>query len=402
MLGKTEVKEATLIIDYSHKQRFSWKDGQVSLDIRPQKARLDLAVPITEKTTHGQLDKTIFDRILTIDLGEKRIGYAVFDIRAYLKNGETPQPAEDDKGPIVGTVAIPSIRRLMAKVRTHRGRHQPNQKMQQTYSKALEKYRESVIGDVCNRIETLCHRYNAFPVLESDIENLESGGRQLQTIYGSILHLYTYSEVDAHKEKRADHWFVKGAWQHPYLVEYSYDAERCERTKNESKNKSLNLFPGVKVSAAGTSQTCSKCERNSLAILRKGSEQLEVKENGKIEIEDGVIQLRKKEIKEGKWKELRRKNERPQFKDYASLDPGSYPAEELRKLAKFHQRQAPRSKQSSDTTQSRYHCLYVGCGYEGHADENAAINIGRRFFERIAREQSRKKLDKLTKTGKSG
>ena len=44
---------------------------------------------------------------------------------------------------------------------------------------------------------------------------------------------------------------------------------------------------------------------------------------------------------------------------------------------------------SPDTTQSRFTCVYVDCNYEGHADENAAINIGRRFLERTDVEKSR-------------
>ena len=52
-------------------------------------------------------------------------------------------------------------------------------------------------------------------------------------------------------------------------------------------------------------------------------------------------------------------------------------------------RQAPRSEMSPDTTQARFVCLYSECGYEGHADVNAAINIGRRFLARIDVEASR-------------
>ena len=38
------------------------------------------------------------------------------------------------------------------------------------------------------------------------------------------------------------------------------------------------------------------------------------------------------------------------------------------------------STRSKDTSQSRYRCLFSDCGHEMHADENAAINIGYKWF----------------------
>ena len=62
----------------------------------------------------------------------------------------------------------------------HRGSRQPNKKVGQTYSKALMQFRENVVGDVCNRIETLCERFRGFPILESSVGNFETGSRQLR------------------------------------------------------------------------------------------------------------------------------------------------------------------------------------------------------------------------------
>ena len=36
---------------------------------------------------------------------------------------------------------------------------------------------------------------------------------------------------------------------------------------------------------------------------------------------------------------------------------------------------------SKDTTQSVYRCAFTDCGHEMHADENAAINIGRKWID---------------------
>lgn len=389
LLEKMSVNEATLIIDRSYRQRFSWTNGQLSLEIAPENTRLELAMPITDKS--HQQDKTeLFDRILAIDLGEKRIGYAVFDIKKCLENLKKGkklhelQPAQDSKGPIAGTVAIRSIRRLMTKVRVHRRRHQPKQKIQQTYSKALEKYRENVIGDVCNRIDTLCYRHGAFPVLEKNLGNLESGGRQLEMIYGSVLRRYTFSEVEAHKAKRAEYWFMKNRWEHPYLTRLEKPSDDPKEGKHGRKDKPLSLFPGVGVDPAGTSQICSKCGRNPVESVRSRSnsiDKLEVKDEGKVELDNGVIQVRKRSLDSEKEKEPKWRHKRPAPKDYPCLTAGSYSIDELVKLVRFHLRRSPRSRQSSDTTQSRYFCPYADCGYEAHADENAALNIGRRFFE---------------------
>jgi transposase len=42
-----------------------------------------------------------------------------------------------------------------------------------------------------------------------------------------------------------------------------------------------------------------------------------------------------------------------------------------------HRQESTRSK---DTSQSRYRCLFFGCGHSMHADENAAINIGYKWL----------------------
>ena len=78
----------------------------------------------------------------------------------------------------------------------------------------------------------------------------------LKIIYGSILRLYTYSDIDAHKSKRAHHWLTKRApmWKHQDLLA-------------AKDKKPLSLFPGVAVGPAGTSQMCSWCQKNPLTII---------------------------------------------------------------------------------------------------------------------------------------
>ena len=400
LLAKATVQEATLIVNQYYQQRFSWADGKVSLNIEPGKVRLELAVPIAENWMFASGDTGIFDYIVAVDLGERGFSYAVFDIRSYLKDGGVPQPT------VVGSIAIPSIRGLRRKVRTHRGRRQPSQKMQMTYSDEMEKYRKNVIGDVCHSIELLCRRYNAFPVLEREIGNFESGGNQLKVVYKSTLLRYTNSRVVAHETIRAHHWKMKkaGYWEHPYLKEYVFDVEN--KVRNKSKTKPLNLFPGTTVNAKFTSQICSKCGRNPLEKLKKlrelGAGKLEVSAQGEVNIGDGIIKLKNKSVPKSVAHERNKRNEHPQFDDHEPLRDGMHDSKRLYGYAKFHLRHKPCSKKSPDTTQSRYRCLYTDCGYQGHADENAAINIGRRFFdfEKIGRKESIEALDRCMKKGK--
>ena len=121
-------------------------------------------------------------------------------------------------------------------------------------------------------------------------------------------------------------------------------------------------------------------------------DKIEVGEDGHIALEDGTIQLLldRADYPPNALKEFRRRKERPPLN--VSVPKGSSPRQRIKGLVKRNMRQSPKSEMSPDTTQSRFKCVYVDCGYEGHADENAAINIGRRFLDRIDVEKSRKAM----------
>jgi hypothetical protein len=333
--------------------------------------------------------------LLAIDLGEKRIGYCIYDVQEYLRHGKAV-PAKDDAGKqLYGSIAVPSVRKLMKAVKSHRKRGQPNQKVSQTYSTALLNFRENVIGDICNRIDTLCAEHSAFPVLEHSVRNFESGSRQLEMVYGSILQRYTFSQVDAHTAKRKEHWFTGEHWDHPYLMARTWK----ERTKNYTGTpKPLVQAPGVTVNAAGTSQRCHQCGRNPmphLLSLRKEEKRIEVKSDGLIDLDDGTIRL----LESSKYtaKEirlLRHQKLRPALN--VPLQEGKHKSVYVYSVAKRNLRRPTESVMSGDTSQARYFCLYNDCTFTGHADENAAINIGWRYLtERIDADASRKKLGEL-------
>ena len=238
-----EMGEHTLILDRSFKQSVRLEGEKAHLSAEPSGIRADLAIPITDRRSYPQTEPDLlFDNVVAIDLGERRIGYAIFSLTKFVESG-CQDPFE------VGSVAIPTFRKLQAAVRRHRGARQPNQKVGQTYSKALMQFRENVVGDVCNRIDTLCERFRGFPILESSVGNFETGGRQLEMIYGSVLRRYVYSEVDAHKTLRRQHWFTADTWEHPYVHTRTWNT----REKQYSGSSKPRFSPD-KVAFVGTSE----------------------------------------------------------------------------------------------------------------------------------------------------
>jgi hypothetical protein len=104
--------------------------------------------------------------------------------------------------------------------------------------------------------------------------------------------------------------------------------------------------------------------------------------NGRVNLFGETIRLYKADS--DKRKEYLRRNERnPLTLDYGEATMNF---DEFRRLVKSNMRRAPLSLQSKDTTQSQFHCVFENCDNHNkgvHADENAAVNIGRRLLERL-------------------
>lgn len=386
----------TLILDREFRQSLTIEDGEIRLAAKPVSVKSEIAVPVVDVRSHAKAaGHILFDNVVAIDLGEKRVGFAVFSLVDLLERGVLDPVVGEDRKPLVGTVAVPAFRRLMAAVRRHRRSRQPNQKVGQTYSKALMQFRENVIGDVCNRIDTLCERFRGFPILESSVGNFEAGGRQLEMIYGSVLRRYTFSKVEAHKAARSQYWFRAEWWDHPYVHVRDWNEDRREYS---GQPKPLTVFPGSQVNPAGTSQTCHRCRRNALAALRN-TQGVHVGDDGKVVLGDGVLRLfESTHYPTAELKGFRRRKERPRIN--VPVRKGQRPLRDIEGIVRRNMRQAPLSVMSPDTTQARFVCVYEDCGFEGHADENAAINIGRRFLERIDTDRSRDARQGLTSARK--
>lgn len=382
-----KIGDPTFLFTQHWRQSLMLTDGLPTIVAEPERISVEVAIPLIEKRPEPEPAVEFFDRCIGIDLGERRIGYAVYDIRDYLTTGR-PRPLVVDGREQSGSVAVPSIRRLMAAVRSHRKRLQPNQKVGQKFSTLLEKFRANVVGDVCNRIDTLCERYGAFPVLESTVGNLESGAQQLELVYKSVVNRYKFSDVAAHETKRSTYWFSALRWQHPYLKRFvdTFDGQdrKSANAKAKTKSKPLFLFPGVAVNPHATSQICNRCNRNPIAGIRDLGNKVKVEVPGEVTIADGMLGLFSG-IDEDAERRKAARREKKRLRPNVPIPAKIYDRDDILRSARANLRRPPDSTMSRDTAQSRYRCLYKDCGWQGHADENAAINIGRRFLEKLDR-----------------
>ena len=240
--------------------------------------------------------------------------------------------------------------------------------------------RENVVGDTAHVINSLMHRFHGVPILESSVRNLASGAKQLQLVYDKVLNLYTYSGTDAHKTARKHFWCGAEQWVDPGVTETVRDGDKKMRSgEPKYKIRDLLLYPGSQVHPAGTSQVCSECGYNPYQLLEVAyKEHRTLRTDGEGILDLGAHQLQLMTRKQANPKHYRRQNIRAPFDQ--PLANKKLNRDEAFKQVKFQLRRAPDSLRSRDTTQSRYHCVMVGCGHVMHADANAAINIVRKWI----------------------
>ena len=368
------IGEHNLIVYQEYSQTTYYKDGKLDAEIKPIKTSAELAVTITEgKVEVDDSLNPIQETVIGIDLGEAGIGYAVFGVQ------EISRLNADDVEPICsGTVAISSVRNLIKRVNHYRNKTQPKQKFQQRFNNSLQMLRGNAIGDVCHEIDNLCMRYKGIPVLESSVRNLATGANQLKLVYDRVLNLYVYSDIDAHKAERKHHWCGSKEWVHPVILK-----------KENNKGKPLSHFPGVSVHPSGTSQVCSKCKRNPYDLIGNtkqagSSKNIVIEPGGRVNINGKTLLLKSKITP--KQSDSDRRIEIKRYRHQKKNVPFSHSAAEdkvsakgLEKRIKEQLRQPQESTRSRDTTQSVYQCVFESCGNRMHADENAGINIVRKW-----------------------
>ena len=355
--------------------------AQKKSQLEYQPYQLTLAMPLGRKATKlSEEDKKFqFKRIVAIDQGEIGLAYSVFDLADV--GNPNAQPITS------GTIRIPSIRRLIKGVNKFRKSGQKLQKFNQRFDSTMFNIRENVTGDVCGVIEGLMHRFNAFPVLENEVKNLESGSSQLKLVYKAVNARFTFSNVQAQNTEREAWWYKASKWSTPFFRESSMEfGESASKaiTVEGKRYRALNLFPGTTVRAAMTSRICSVCGGNAYELYKQAREKkiqkVFVDIDGEVELLGQTLRLYRKPTKDEIRKAARRNERAPMNVPYPQ---GELTLDELKKVISYNMRRAPRSLMSKDTSQSHYFCVFKDCSahnQDRHADINASINIGRRFL----------------------
>lgn len=366
--GLAEAGVMTLVVEADYRQRVSLDGGRIAVQAEHAGTRLTLAVPVKERYEITEADASmLFDRAVAIDLGERGVGYAVFDCntQALITSG---------------VLRIPSIRHLVSKTQHYESKPNLRQKFQSLFNLTLSEIRENVAGDVCHQINRLCAYYRGFPILESMVGN--GTNAQVKMVYDLVLSRYLFSMTAADKSARSQYWLGAETWVHPYLMTH----ERGEDGKPSGKPKPLNLFPGAGIGPKGTSQTCSCCRRNPFDLLNALPKNARLPiMNGRLKIDGHELEIMIQDRLAGGEAEARAqmRDMRRQKKRLGFTTPppnGEYSVDEIRRLLKNHTRRAPTDTRSPDSTQSRYHCAFADCRHSVHAEANAGINIGHKFF----------------------
>ena len=399
------IGDVSLIVEEEYEQRAD----AGGLRAHHASTRAQLAIPFNhkqKKEINNELPSEFADHFMAIDLGERGIGYAVFQID-HKQDGPHNITLQQH-----GHVVVPLLRKLMRRVDFHRRKTQPRQRFQSNLNTALQQMREAAIGELAGIIDALINRYKAFPIFESSVANFEVGSNQLKIVYRSILDLYTYSGIEAHQNKRAKHWLCKKSpkWEHPYLLKNLDDKKLSSPKKLDDKK--LSLFPGTTVYPMGTSQTCSVCGSNPLPIIKALNEKTSLKTD-----ENGVLRLGENDaarqiyIYDGNKKNVENKYNPLPAREQVKKEYQFKDTKELEKHVKNMLRHKPLSAKSKDTSQSSYLSPFVCVQqklfsltkaklaekhmfrFNGlvfmHADVNAAINIGKKWWcEKIEKDKN--------------
>ena len=328
-----------------------------SNDYQPTADRVEVHVP-TSKVAAAPDDKDAspyLDRLIGIDLGERGVGFSVRSVA--------------DKGnPLVarGFVPVPAVRKLIKATRQFRKRHQKAMSVRTSHVN-FEEMRKAVAGNVVSVIKYLMWHYKALPVLEMDLNNLDSGQRQLSHVYSAVTDTFLSRGVPTVDKARANTWRGNKI-EHPSLDRVVIDP----KTRATSVQP-FRLFPGTGVRAANTSKECSGCGVNPIATIRAyDGNRIPLDEQGKVEIDGVTLQIFTvrsiNQVVKGEGEPEPLAN---RILEKSQLIPH---------LVNNQLRVKPASEQSKDTSQSRYWCANANCEHHDpdhmlHADMNAGDNI---------------------------
>lgn len=358
--------DVTLVLEWRFRQSFRIdpERNRYTLERHFDSGRLYAALPVDDASAIDA-GVALVDRMLAIDLGAQGFSWAVFDLRAHMRPGSAPDGAHPTGVPgllATGSEVVPSMRALSRAV------ERIGERVRAGVLPRLERLHAHAVADSCQRIELLCARFEAFPVLES-LRAAFDGGTPLTHAYSAIVRRYTYSIAASHLRERGEYWFGAVQWTHPYLN--TPVPGRAAADADLPRLRPVHLFPGAAVDPSGTSQACPRCGRNPISALRRLARPCRPGPRGELVLSDGMIRLAQ-----------------PRGRGAGDLGGGGFrmkgrgwneATSELDRLiaqAKALLREPVAGKHSS----SVYRCLYEDCGCTGNSDEFAAINIGRKFL----------------------
>ena len=124
--------------------------------------------------------------------------------------------------------------------------------------------RENVAGDVCGAIAGLMSRYKAIPVLERQVGNLESGGKQLELVYKMVNARFVADAVQAHQTERSNWWYGAFNWSVPGLMrEISQEIAAAQKNKKAVVQKKWEILQTIEC----RSRRCCQCSLDQQDLL---------------------------------------------------------------------------------------------------------------------------------------
>lgn len=322
--------------------------------------------------------------LMGLDLGEAGLGVCL----RHLQTGEEMK------------LLLPVRKtRLLARQQEHyRRKVQPRQSFRKGYSDSAELAIKAAIGEVCSIIDNLIVRYDAVPVFEFSVAQARGSNKTVQRVFAGVLQRYTYvANNGAAQAVRQGHWFGAGRWQFAFGMDVlpaarTMTPKQLDRAKVDAVFRPALGFPGVMVSGYRTSLICSCCGEDALATLdaavNQGQHSFSTDAEGRGSLSlDGrtiTLQLEAPSPNPATQKAARRQRRRAPWELLAGRNWDLAKKADLSALAAVIRRGLRRpsgSIQGKTTSGWEFHCPV--CGAMEQADVNAAVNLVRRYDERV-------------------
>jgi hypothetical protein len=345
--GAFTIAERTIKLDWS---------GDVPRAVPQGDKRLFISQPFTmeAKTEPKSVTRESKPRFMGVDIGE--YGLAVNIIEC---DGSSVQSIHTE------FLTDPQHRKLASRVKELR-ENQVRATFNQVNTK-VARLRESLVGAYRNQLEALALRHDAYLSFEREVSGFEAGGARIAKVYDAI--------------KRAD---VK------------------KKDNNQQNNQSWGKLKADQnrwareATAAGTSQTCSKCKRWASLLIDDGktyklSDHLKIAGlkiatlEGKVKVvcwPKGIKTLAGRELKGAIYAALR-------------------PPENGISLALAGIESLPEGWRAARGNMAIFICPFVDCHHVSDADMQAALNIAIRGFAKYQSDGKMAKAEEFVKFSKT-